>query len=186
MKPKIFTSVLLFFSAYSPLFVIIGVKDFDFGQTYWFMHPLAMYIVLGLTLLSIFLLCITIKGMNRGNMLVEVVSVKHRSNDLINYTIPYMVAFFGVDLSKQGDIISICIFLSIMLLLTITTKSIFINPILAIVGYEFYDIEYKYDNRTKTVSIISKHELHPTDKCYVRSLTRFLYFTKEREQDVAK
>lgn len=183
MKPKIFASILLFFSAYSPLFVIIGVKDFDYEQEHWFLHPIPIYILLGLTILSIVFLVFTISRMNRGNMLVEVVSVKHRSNDLINYTIPYMIAFFGVDLSKQGDIISICIFLSIMLLLTITTKSIFINPILAIAGYGFYDIEYRYDSKTRSVAVISKHEPHPTDRCYVRSLTRFIYFIKEREQD---
>lgn len=186
MKPKIFTLILLFISAYSPLFVVIMVKDFDFEVTHWFIHPLTMYMLGGLTFASIVLLFITIKGMNRGSMVVEVLSIKHRSNDLINYTIPYMIAFWGIDLGKYGDVISICIFLSILLILTINTKSIFINPILAVVGYGFYDMEYKYDGKIKTVAVISKFELHLGERYYVRKLTKFLYFITERKNDVAE
>lgn len=183
MKPKFITSILLFISAYSPLLVIIAVKDFDFIDKFWFNHPSVIYCLLAITIISVVVLFAIFNKIDRGSMLVVVISVKHRSNDLINYTIPYMVAFFGADLNKWNDIISIFIFLSLMLLLTITTKSIFINPILAVFGYGFYDIEYKYAQKTKSVAVISKLELHPGDKYYVQSLTRFMYFITEGEND---
>lgn len=94
MKPKIFTSILLFISAYSPLFLILAVKDFDFKTTHKLNHPLAIYILLSLSVLSIILLFVTVSSMRRGNMCVEVISVKNRSVDLINYTIPYIVSFW--------------------------------------------------------------------------------------------
>jgi hypothetical protein len=177
MKPRIFTSILLFISAYSPLFLILAVKDFDFQTTHQLKHPLAIYILLGLTLLSVILLFVTVSTIKRGNMCVEIVSVKNRSVDLINYTIPYMLSFFGIDLSKPEDVIAITIFMLIMLLLTITSKSVFLNPVLALVGYGLYD----FDGKTCSTIVISKLEMHTGDRFYIRSLTRFLYFVTEEK-----
>ena len=179
MKPRIFTSILLFVSAYSPLFLILAVKDFDFDKTAHFKHPVAVYIMLGLTALSVVLLFVTVRNIKRGNMPVTVKSVQNRSVDLINYTIPYILSFFGFDLSKWEDIISLGIFLLILLLLTIKTNSVFLNPILALVGYGLYDIKYQFDGKEKSTIAISKYTLHKGDRFYIRSLTRFLYFVKE-------
>lgn len=181
MKPKIFTAILLFISAYSPLFVILAVKDFDFKTTHCFLHPILIGIMLCITFLSIIILFAIFRSIKQGNMCVEVVSVKNRSTDLINYTIPYILSFIGVDLSKPEDIISISIFLLIMLLLTITTKSIFLNPILAMAGYGLYDLDYKFDGKTYSTIILSEHEMYTGDRFYIRSLTRFLYFATAKE-----
>lgn len=183
MKPKIITSILLFISSYSPLFIIFAVKDFDFVKTYKFSHPLPTYIMLGVTALSVILLFIVVGTIKRGSMCVNVLSVKNRSVDLINYTIPYMLSFFGIDLSKPQDAISLTIFMLIMLLLTITSKSIFINPILALVGYGLYDLEYRFDGRTFSTVVISKFDLNTGDWLYIRSLTKFLYFITEKRID---
>ena len=104
MKPRILTAILLFISAYSPLFLILVIRDFDFDCTYQFKHPLVIYFILGISILSVILLFTTIKLMKRGNMLVKVAGVKNRSVDLINYSIPYIVSFLGFDLSKMEDI----------------------------------------------------------------------------------
>lgn len=186
MKPRIFTAILLFISAYSPLFLILAVKDFDFKNTHQLNHPLPIYIMLGVSVLSIIFLFVSVANIKRGNMSVEIVSVKNRSVDLINYTIPYMLSFFGIDLSKPEDVISITIFMLIMLLLTITSKSVFLNPILALVGYGLYDLEYKFDGKTFSTIIICKHELHTGERYYIRSLTRFLYFVTQKvnQEDV--
>ena len=180
MKPRIITAILLFISAYSPLFLILAVKDFDFKTTHWLIHPLPIFIMLGLTALSIVILFVTITKMQRGSMNVEIVSVKNRSVDLINYTIPYIISFFGVDLSRPEDIISIIIFLFIMLMLTITSKSVFLNPILAVANYGLYDLEYKYDGKTFSTIILCNQELHTGERYYIRSLTRFLYFVTQK------
>jgi hypothetical protein len=181
MKPKIFTAVLLFISAYSPLFVILAVKDFDFENKFAFNHPLVVTIILFLTTATIGLLFFTVAKMERGNMPVTVRSVKNRSADLINYTIPYILSFFGFDLSKWGDIISLTIFLFIMMLLTIKSKSVFLNPILALKGYGLYDLDYTFNDRDYSVIVLCKEELRPGDTCFVRSLTRFLYFVTDKK-----
>ncbi|GAA4317875.1 hypothetical protein [Compostibacter hankyongensis] len=184
MKPRTFTAVLLFISAYSPLFLILAVRDFDFREAHRFGHPLPVLLMLGVTLLSIVLLFATVAGIQRGNMSVTVVSVRNRSVDVISYTIPYMISFFGVSLSDSGDVISLLIFLLILLLLTITSQSVFINPLLSLAGYGLYDLEYLMDGRQFSTVVISRYALHPGRRYYLRSLTRFLYFvTEKQEQD---
>jgi len=135
--------------------------------------------------LSIALLFYTVHKLKRGNMPVKVLDVKNRSVDLINYTIPYILSFFGFDLSKWEDIISLSIFLLIMLVLTITSKSVFLNPILAFTGYGLYDLEYEFSGKIFSTIAISKFELHSGDRFYIRSLTRFLYLVKEPINDIS-
>lgn len=184
MKPKILTAILLFISAYSPLFLILAIKDFDFNETWRLKHPIGIYVMLGISLLSIILLFATVKSIKRGNMPVKIVEVKNRSVDLINYTIPYIVSFFGFDLSKIEDIFSLSIFLLLMLFLTIKSKSVFMNPILLLAGYNLYDIEYEFNGKQFSTIAISNHEMRSGQFYYIRSLTRFLYFiTEEQKSD---
>jgi hypothetical protein len=181
MKPKILTAILLFISAYAPLFIILAVKDFDFDCTKNFKHSTPIYILLSLTFVSVSLLFYSIKSIQKGNMPVKVKSVKSRSVDLINYTIPYIVSFFGFDLSKTEDVVSLTIFLLLMLLMTIKSKSVFMNPILLLTGYNLYDLEYEFDGKTNSTIIISNHDIRTGEIYYIRSLTRFLYFITEKE-----
>lgn len=181
MKPKILTAILLFISAYAPLFIILAVKDFDFSCTLRFKHSLPIYILLTLTISSIVLLFFAVRSIKKGNMPVIVKSVKSRSVDLINYTIPYIVSFFGFDLSKTEDVISLVIFLLLMLLMTIKSKSVFMNPILLLAGYNLYDLEYEFDSKTNSTIVISKYDMRNGDIYYIRSLTRFLYFVTQKE-----
>ncbi len=116
-------------------------------------------------------------------MCVEILSVKNRSTDLINYTIPYMVSLFGIDLSKTENAIAISIFLLIMLLLTISTKLVFLNPVLALAGYNLYDLEYRFDGKNYSTIVISKHDMHISERVYIRSLTQYLYFLTKEEED---
>jgi len=184
MKPKLLTSALLFISAYSPLFLILAVKDFDFAGSINFKHPTQVYILLGLSFISIALLFLSFKLVKRGNMPVEIKLVKTRSVDLINYTIPYIVSFFGFDLSKTEDVISLSLFLLLMFLLTVKSKSVFMNPILLLGGYNLYDIDYVFDKKTSSIIAISKHEMKMGEVFYMRSLTRFLYLVTEKQTEI--
>ena len=184
MKPKLLTAILLFVSAYAPLFIILAVKDFEFASIHEFKHPIPIYILLGLCMISVCLLFFSVSSIKRGNMPVKVLSIKSRSLDLINYTIPYIVSFFGFDLSKTEDVVSLVIFLSLMLLLTIKSKSVFMNPLLLLAGYNLYDMEYEFDGKSHTTIVISKLDMRNGEIYYIRSLTRFLYFVTEKEKAI--
>ncbi|MGY6648498.1 hypothetical protein [Wenyingzhuangia sp. IMCC45574] len=184
MKPKLITSILLFISAYSPLSLILIVKDFDFNCWRGFKHPIVVLSLLIVSSLSIILLVLSIKLIKKGNYQVKVIEVQNRSVDLINYTIPYIVSFFGFDLAKMDDVFSLIIFLLLMLFLTIKSKSVFLNPILLLMGYNLYDIKYEFEKKEHNTIILNKFEnLKKGDKLYIRSLTRFLYLAKEKEEN---
>ncbi len=174
MNPRLFTSVLLVISAYSPLFVILIVKDFDFENTRCFNHPYVIMVIFSLVVLSNALLCVCIHLFNKGNKEVKVTSTKKRSIDLINYTIPYIIPFVGVDLSTWGDIISLIIFLSMMMILTIRSQSVFMNPVLLMIGYNLYDIEYLFNGKSDHATVLSKHKLDTGNLCHIISVSEDL------------
>jgi len=183
MKPRLLTEILLFTNAYSPLFLILAVKDFDFDRTYHFKHPIAVCTMLGIVLLSVILLLATVASMKRGSMSVKVKSVKNRSSDLISYTVPYLVSFFNFDLSKTDDMVSLGIFLLLMFLLTTKSRSVFMNPLLLLAGYNLYDLEYEFDGKTRSIIVLGKKEIYAGDRFYIRSLTRFLYIATEKKNN---
>lgn len=174
MRPRILTSILLFVSAYSPLFIILAAKDFDFNA-FTLKHPWPFSVLILLSLLSVLLLFVAFRKMPQGSKLIKVHSVRDRSVDIINYTIPYMISFFGVDLDKPGDVIAVIVFLAILLLLTVTSRSVFLNPILALAGYQLFDIDYSFDSRRHSTVVLSKIEVHKGRSYRILALTRFLY-----------
>lgn len=107
---------------------------------------------------------------------------KSRSVDLINYVIPYIVSFLGIDFSRMGGVLSFIVFLTLLFWLTIKSKSIFMNPMLLLFGYNLYDLEYEYDNKRYETLVLSKYEMKKGERYYVRSLTRFIYFITKKER----
>jgi hypothetical protein len=159
--------------------LILAVKDFDFEKDFTLKHPLAVYILIAISAISIIIIFLIVKYIPKGNMPVKIDKVNNRSVDLINYTIPYILSFFGFDLSKWEDIISLSIFLIIMLVLTITSRSLFLNPILAFAGYGLYDIDYEFNGSVKSTSVLSRYELRKGEIYFIKGLTRFLYLVKK-------
>lgn len=146
MKLKILPSILIFLSAYSPLSIIFLIQDFDW-ETKTVAHPEILYPILGISFISIILIWLTVKSIKVSTPPVKVISVSNKSGELINYSIPYMISFFVMDLSKTKLLLSFGFFMFIMYVLTLKTHNIFINPILAVIGYNIYDVKYQKDNR---------------------------------------
>ncbi|CAM4449472.1 hypothetical protein [Vibrio agarivorans] len=90
---------------------------------------------------------------------IEVIAAKSRSSEVVNYTIPYMISFVAFDLGKWQDIVSLFLFLSVLCLLSVRSQSVFINPILAALGYGLYDCKYNEAGNEKECVMLSKHDL---------------------------
>ncbi len=173
MNVKPFVSVCIFISAYSPLAVIFTIKDYDFNSRY-FKHPnslIAIWIIAIVTVLLLYLVIRNIKGGHR----IKVKTVEERSNELVNYTIPYMISFYGFDLGKYTDILSFIAFMILMCIITINTQSIFMNPILAICRYGLYNVEFEENGRIKHGIILTKKELSIDETVEIQKISRFLY-----------
>ncbi|GHT67762.1 hypothetical protein FACS1894110_13850 [Spirochaetia bacterium] len=141
--------------------------------------------MLSVVLFSIIMLFIIIGAYKKGDV-ITIKKVENRSTDIINYTIPYLLSFISMDLSSPADLISIGIFLTILMALTITSKSTFINPILAIVGYGLYDVSYSYGDNIYSKIVLSKKELNLGKKYHYNRLNQFMGLITEvidEEQD---
>lgn len=112
-------------------------------------------------------------------------SVSSKSGELINYSIPYMISFFVMDLSNIKLLISFSFFMFIMYVLTLKTHNIFINPVLAIFGYNIYDVKYKRENNEyQSYFLVKADRLKKDERCRIVELSEHLFLVTERNPEV--
>ena len=178
-KTRLLSSIAVFISGYTPLFLIMMIKDvtklvwfeYDFDKPVFFLAKIkipywlefgnnAVVIALAIfSVISLILLAFVLKNVTKNPFDIVVITAKSRSSEVVNYTIPYMISFVAFDLSKWQDIFALCLFLSVLCLLSIRSQSVFINPILAALGYGLYDCKYKESGNEKECVMLSQHDL---------------------------
>lgn len=184
MRLKFLPSVLIFISAYSPLSIIFLIQDFNW-ETKSVNHPGILYPILGVSLLSIIILYLSVTMLKVSTPPVKVLSVSNKSGELINYSIPYMISFFVMDLAKTKLLISFGFFMFIMYVLTLKTHNIFINPVLAVIGYNIYDVKYQKDGKELQSYFLTKGErLKRGENCRIIDLSEHLQLVTERNPKV--
>jgi len=184
MKLRFVPSLLIFLSAYSPLSIIFLIQDFDFSKKE-VMHPEIVWTILGLSGLSCFLLWVTIRYLRSSSPPITVKSVSNRSGELINYSIPYMISFFVMDLGDLKLLLSFGFFMLIMYWLTMKTHNIFINPVLAVMGYNIYDVHYvRNGNDCEDFFLVKGLRLRKNERCRIIELSEQLYVVTERNSEV--
>jgi hypothetical protein len=157
MRPRAWAAVLIFLSGYSPLLVILCVRDFDF-QLVTFKHPRTVIALLAVAALSVILVFRALRSIQSG-MPIRILSARSRATDLVNYSLPYIVSFFGLKLDDPHDMISLVILMALLFVLAFRTKALFINPILACAGYQLLEAEYEENGHPKLKDLLIKGEL---------------------------
>lgn len=189
-------SIAIFISGYTPLFLIMVIKDIE--EFVWYSHdldkPIIWFatikfpyfvsvanpgIVLSLivvSVLSLILLKYVLNNIASDPFKITIKKAKSRSSEVVNYTIPYMISFVAFDLSKWQDLVSLLLFLFILCLLSIRSQSIFINPILAANGYGLYDCLYEEDGKNKECIMLSKYDLTEGNIVQYKKLNNYMGF----------
>lgn len=187
-------SIAIFISGYTPLFLIMIIKDFD--RIDWQAYQLTSSIlgfsqidypvgivfknsnvVLGLLIVaavSLLMLRYVLKNITSNPFEITITKAKSRSSEVVNYTIPYMISFVAFDLSKCQDLLSLIIFMGILCLLSIRSQSIFINPILAALGYGLYDCVYTENGKEKECVMLSRKDLTAKDVVKYKKLNNYM------------
>ena len=184
MKLHPWTAWLIFISSYSPLALIICIRDLKEGANllgdfhFGLQHPQAVYWILAVALLSVAVLLLTMRSIEGGDP-VKVTRVQNQSGELVNYAIPYMITFFEFDLGDGRSVAAFAAFMLLMLLLTMRTHNIFINPVLSLFRYGLYEVEYEENGKAKQATFLAKKEFWREDTCRVRRLSRFLFVVTE-------
>jgi hypothetical protein len=176
MKPRLAISFIIFLSAYAPLSLLFAVRDFD-SAARWFHHPRFVFGVLGVAGVSLVFLLFAMSRL-KGQFSIRVNRVALRSNDLIDYTIPYLISFFGVDFGKWQDITALGMFLLLLFALSYKTQSIFINPALALFGYGLYEVDFTEGTKQKHGVFLAKGDLIPNSDYKMERISRFLYIAR--------
>ena len=180
MRIRFIPSLLVFLSAYSPLSIIFLIQDFDFS-TNSMKHPFIIWPILGVSFVSCLMLWLAIYFHKSSSPPVKVNKISNRSGELINYSIPYMVSFFVMDLSNIKMLLSFLFFMLIMYCITIKTHNIFINPMLAVIGYNLYTVQYErngYD--CEDFFLVKGERLQKNERCVLVKLSEQLYIVTER------
>lgn len=180
MQLRWFSSILIFLSAYSPLSIIFLIQDIDF-KTGDINHPWIVSSMLAVSFISCFFIWAAVRFTSVSTPPVTVVSVSNRSGELINYSIPYMLSFFVMDLSNINLLVSFAFFMVIMYWMTLKTHNIFINPVLAMMGYNIYDVHYKRDGyELQDFFLVKGNRLRKNEACRVVELSERLLLVTER------
>lgn len=186
MKLRILSSILIFISAYSPLSIIFLIQDYNI-QTKKLEHPGLLWTIIGISVLSCVMVWAAVYFIKGSHPPITIKKVSNRSGELINYSIPYMISFFVMDLGDTKLLFSFLFFMIIMFVITMKTHNIFLNPILACMGYNLYDVRYERDGKEYEDFFLIKtkgQRLMDGERCRIVELSEQLYIVTDRNPEV--
>lgn len=171
--------ILLFISAYSPLFIIISIKTFNYKVSIElplinnaYPIPLVSILFIVFFLLMIYYsnyLINSVKTTSQKHFKIE--QVDEKTDIILSYLIPYSISL--ISLGTLEEVIStIFIFIFIFLIYT-HSEIIYINPIFMLFGYKFYHVYTKKNY----VLMLSKKDLYRDigETIIVKQLSTRLY-----------
>lgn len=163
MQPRLLTSIAVFLGSYLPLAVILFSQNILYDQIFtmerWkifdedFKLPLrdANYALVFLAAtFGCFLLTVFFLGLVRPKQEVSIIEAEYVPSDLMNYTLPYVVSFMGVDYGETNKFVGFCVFLSWMFWISHKSGQIFLNPVLIAVGWRLYNVNFSFPGSENT------------------------------------
>src|SRR6266446_3208384 len=145
--PNISVRIVLFFSSYAPLFLIIAMRG-------WRDSPYFALALVALSLVSVLVLFVFLRVSGKLSPdRIRVDSVASRDGDSMSYIVTYLLPFLAVKLNDVTDVGSLGIVLLVIAVLYVNSNMIYTNPVLNIAGYHIFEI---HDADGKTTALICK------------------------------
>lgn len=184
MKLRLVASILIFISSYAPLALIFMIRDYDLNAQK-LLHPLVVWPIIGVSIISCIILWASVHFIRTSSPPITIKSASNRSGDLINYSIPYLVTFLATDLGNFKMAASFFVFIVIMFFMTIKTHNIFLNPALALMGYNVYNVRYEINGQEYEDCFLSKGgRLRAGEQCRIVNISEQLMLVTERNPEV--
>lgn len=174
LRLRPWVSLILFISAYSPLMVIMAIKQIDLTSPNYFNSPEIGIGLLVAAIISSIIVLQVVKSVRSGLMVI-VSKASNKSGDMFGYTIPYMMSFMRIDLTDWQTILAIILFLIVLFTMAYRTQTVFINPILAIFGYMLIDCTFKRGEKEVQAMVITKQPISYGDTVGLDRLSHYLY-----------
>ena len=184
MKLRFISSIFIFISAYSPLSIIFLIQDFN-STTCSLNHPFIVWPMIGISGISCIVVWSAVHFLKASSPPIKIIKLSNRSGELVNYSIPYLVSFFVMNLDDTKTLLSFAFFMLIMYWMTLKTHNIFVNPILACLGYNLYDVQYEQNGQEREDFFLVKgSRLKTDDRCRIVELSEQLFLVTEKNPAV--
>jgi hypothetical protein len=189
--------ILLFFSAYTPLFVLVLLKlcsqisqwfhkfpPDNSIQPVFFLFPSITELIIFLTLMAIIILpnivlwAIITETLETNNQLpIKISQTKEMNHIYIGYLMSYVIPFLSFSFTDLFDIAAILLLLTIVCFIYINSNLFYVNVMLSIFGYNLFKITDSEDNEyrliTKSKNFVRNQEIQispvsdPSEKFYL-------------------
>lgn len=145
------------------------------------LHP---FWSLGATVVSVVCLLITLWTLRATDVAhrICVAEAKHIPADLINYIIPYVVSFMGLDFASPSKIVGFAVFFVMIFWITYRSGQIVMNPILAVFGWKLFEIKYSFLQSSDQFSgrVLARIEIEP-NKTYAHGNIQDVMIVRETQ-----
>lgn len=161
MQFRIVTAIMVFLGSYLPLAVILFSQNIDYGawhrkaccplrsgQCELPLQEAGYSVGLLVVTLACFGLTILSLALVRTTQDITVREAEYVPTDLMNYTLPYVVSFMGINYSETSKFVGFCVFLAWMFWITHKSGQVFLNPLLIALGWRLYNITYNFAGST--------------------------------------
>lgn len=153
-----YIKILFFISAYSPLFIILAIRNIDDSSLLNFNNYLACFLIL-ISLISLWFVKFFLDQQQEIQPeQFEIVEIEDKTGELSTYILTYLVPFLTINLHSKKDIFSLLIFIYIIGLIYVNSNMIYINPVIMIFKHKILELRVKKDDTEKRIIIIIPNE----------------------------
>lgn len=132
--PSLLARILLFFSSYAPLSVMLVLL-------LWNKAPIVAAVSGGLALLSVAGMLICLQVVNRiAGVSTKILDCHSRGDAAMSYIVTYIIPFLAVAFSDWQQAAALGVFFVILGFLYVNSDMIHINPTLNLFGYRLYEV----------------------------------------------
>jgi len=130
---KLWVKMGLFLSSYLPLFLILAIKN-------WFDYRMVLILIV-VSMYSLIWVAIIYNSKKGTSESYRVIKAKDKSQESLNYIIPYIISFIGFDLNKWQDWGAFGILLLMLFVVYLNSELLYMNPMLAFFHYRIYRVK---------------------------------------------
>lgn len=151
--PSVHTRIAYFLSSFAPLWVVLGVIAVPAWIPFHAWIEGAFYAVAVLSLAWLYYYITDLKDSRPRE--IKVVSVTPKDKEVTNYLIFYIFPFLGFDLGSPKEAGALGLLFVVLGILYVRARMTYVHPMLAIVGYHFYEVEIESRGERKKCGLIT-------------------------------
>ena len=147
LVPALWVEVIIFLSAYYPLFLILFIRDInektvglDIGHLSWGLHvswwALILFLISSAATLCVGPLMRSLLVYQEGGTPIKVESVLQVRGDMLNYTLPFLIGLFAFDYQTIQSILSLIVFLIFIFSFVHKEQISLLNPMFLLMGLD--------------------------------------------------